>query len=46
MLIVPSGRWPVLRRVACLAIAAAVLAGCVVVPARPYYPYPRGYYYR
>ena len=45
MQIAPSGRWSVLSRIACLAIAAAVLAGCVVVPARPYHPYPRVYHY-
>jgi hypothetical protein len=39
-------RWSVVRRIACLAIAAVALAGCVVVPP-PWHPYgPRYYYYR
>ena len=33
-------RWPTaLRRLAGLALLAAGLAGCVVVPAGPYYPH-------
>ncbi len=31
-------------RLVCLALASASLAGCIVVPARPYY-HPRYYYY-
>ncbi|HEX3346983.1 MAG TPA: hypothetical protein VHS58_02645 [Acetobacteraceae bacterium] len=32
-------------RAICLVIAAVSLAGCVIVPARPYHPWPRYYYY-
>jgi hypothetical protein len=38
--------WRILPRLACLALAAGALAGCVVVPV-PYHPYHPGYaYYR
>jgi hypothetical protein len=33
---------PALRRIACLALVAGALSGCVVVPAYHYHPY----YYR
>ena len=33
-------RFPPLVRAACLALAMITLAGCVVVPARPYYYHP------
>jgi hypothetical protein len=39
-------RWPALWRITSLALAAIMLSGCVVVPAYPWHPYPRGYYYR
>jgi hypothetical protein len=39
-------RWSLVRRIACLALAGTLLAGCVVEPLYPYRPYPRYYYYR
>lgn len=36
---------PVLVRIACVALTAAVLSGCVAVPAYHWHPYSRGYYY-
>jgi hypothetical protein len=45
MRIAPLPCRSVLVRSACLALIAALLSGCVVVPAYHYHPYPRGYYY-
>ena len=39
MHIAPSARWSLLARFACLAVAAVVLSGCVVVPAYRVHPY-------
>jgi len=35
-------RWPAFRRIACLALAATLLSGCVIEPAWRVHP---GYYY-
>ena len=37
-----SHRWSALGRMLCLAVVAAVLSGCIIVPAHPYH---HGYYY-
>jgi len=38
-----SRHWPVLSRIACLALVATVLSGCIIVPEHHWHP--AGYYY-